>query len=429
MIAAPVGDPAVEEIVASHAWDRVIATLPASSAYFRFLDLPFRDRKRLAQAVGPMLEEHVPVSLDDATTSFDSAGEGSSSATLAALARRATVEARVAELAQIGVTPTMLIWQPTAIIAAYRAALDVKTPTLAVDVGIDSTLVARLMPDRVEALRIVSRHDDEGFEHDVRWAVRTLEGASDPVVFGGAMYETAGDRLRAALEGTRIDLLPHACPVPGADHADGVWRTLTASVGLVLVATGDAKAPILSFHADATDRAVLTEQRSDAVRTLAPWAAAAALLFATALTVDYVRLHRTAARLDKTAEKLFAAAMPGVAGGAGRRTKIELKLGELESKRNEAAGAARPDGPVGTLVTLSHAIPADLGVEFETFAYDPPNVRLRGRGASFEVVTKLQETLRGTPAVGAVDVGDVRSNAAGGGVDFELTVRLGEPSS
>jgi hypothetical protein len=148
------------------------------------------------------------------------------------------------------------------------------------------------------------------------------------------------------------------------------------------------------------------------------------VLFAAAATVDYVRLYRTATRLDKAVERVFTAAMPGVSGSSGRRTKMELRLQELEQKHAEANGSGRDGGVVTTLVKLSRTIPADFGVEFETFSYDPPNLRMRGQGTSFEVVTKLQETLRQAGDLGVIDVGDVRSSPTGDGVNFELSIRL-----
>jgi hypothetical protein len=419
-------DAGIRELLQARRWDRVLCTLPADAAFYRFLNLPFRDRRRLAQAVGPALEEHVPVSLDDATTAFDLSGSGrTSSRSLAALVRDAAIEQRIAEASGIAATPTLLVWQPCAVIAAYRRAIVADSPWILVDVGMDNTVVASIGLDEVLGIRVVGPATDPEFARDLRWAVRTLEPAGERLVLGGVHWETAAQTVAEALDGSRVECLPEDCPLPGSDSLRGTWRSLTAAVGLILVATGEAEPPVLSFLAGGAQAADARTHWRDATQVLAPWAIVTVVLLGAAVAMDYGRLYRETSRLDRTAERIFSTAMPGVAGGTGKRTKLELKRDELEARNAELSGSASKEGALGILVTLSQAIPADLGVEFETYAYDPPNVRMRGQGASFEVVTRLQQVLRESTPFQNVDVGDVRSAAGGTGVEFELTIRLG----
>jgi hypothetical protein len=423
-------DPGIAALLQSRQWDRVLCTLPADAAFFRFLDLPFRDRRRLAQAVGPALEEHVPVSLDDATTAFDVSGSArSSSRSLAALVRHATIDERVVDAATIAVPPTLLVWQPCAVMAAYRRAIAADSPWIMVDVGIENTIVASIGVDEVLGIRVIGPATDTEFARDLRWAVRTLEPVGERLVLGGPLWETAAQTVAEALDGSRVECLPEDCPLAGSEALRSVWRTLTAAVGLVLVASGESEPPVLSFAAGGARAEDARTQWRDAARVLAPWVILSVVLVAAAAAMDYGRLYRETSRLDRTAERIFSTAMPGVPGGSGRRTKLELKQSELEARRAELSGAASKEGALGILVTLSETIPADLGVEFETYAYDPPNVRMRGQGTSFEVVTRLQQLLRESTPFQNIDVGDVRSAASGSGVEFELTIRLAGKAS
>jgi hypothetical protein len=421
-------DPALRELTQSRQWDRVLCTLPADAAYFRFLELPFRDRRRLSQAVGPALEEHVPVSLDDATTAFDVSGSARSGRSLAAMARPAAIEQRIAESAAIAATPTMLVWHPCAVIAAYRRAIVADSPWLMADVGVDCTVVASVGTDELLGVRVIGPATDPEFARDLGWAMRTLQPAGERLVLGGALWETAAQTVADTLDGNRVESLPEDCPLPGSTPMRGVWRSLTASVGLVLVAAGEAEAPVLSFAPGGAQPSLTRTQWRDAARALAPWAIVTVALLTTAAAIDYGHLYSETSRLERTAERIFTTAMPGVPGGAGRRTKLDLKRDELEARQAELSGTASSEGALGILVAMSQAIPSDLGVEFETYAYDPPNVRMRGQGTSFEVVTRLQQVLRESTPFKNIDVGDVRSAAGGNGVEFELTIRLGEKS-
>lgn len=422
-------DPGLQELTQSRSWDRVLCTLPADAAFFRFLDLPFRDRRRLAQAVGPALEDHVPVSLEDAATAFDVTGPGRSGKSLAAMARHANIDQRAAEITEAAVAPTLLVWQPSAVVAAYRRAVIADSPWLLVDAGADCTVVAYIGSDELLGLRVIGVPTEPEFARDLRWAVRTLEPTTERLVLGGPHWETAAQTVADTLDGYRVECLPEDCPLAASPALRGVWRSLTTTVGLVLIAAGEAEPPVLSFTPGAAQPDDARSRWRESALGLAPWAAVAVALFAAAGALDYGRLYRESSRLERVAERIFASAMPGVSGGSGRRMKLDLKRDELEARKAELSGEGSREGALGILVAMSQAIPSDLGVEFETYAYDPPNVRMRGQGSSFEVVTRLQQVLRESTPFQNIDVGDVRSAVGGGGVEFELTIRLGGKSS
>src|SRR6201988_1254324 len=54
--------------------DTVLSALPGNAASFRVFDLPFRDRRRLAQTVPFELEGQVPFSIEDGIVDFQVLG-------------------------------------------------------------------------------------------------------------------------------------------------------------------------------------------------------------------------------------------------------------------------------------------------------------------------------------------------------------------
>ncbi len=422
---APVGSAPITELLASRRWDRVVCALPARAAFYRFLDLPFRDHRRLAQAVGPALEEHVPLSLDDGMTAFDTAGARRSGRVLAAMARKSTIEELSKSIEALGLAPSQWVWEPTAVLAAYRSHLDPEQSSVVVDVGVDCSIVAASDKGEITGLRVIAAATEPGFARDLGWAVRTLEAGAERAVLGGHHHEIAAETVASVLDDIRVELLPIDCPVALADRAQSAWRGLTTVVGLVLVAGGNAEPPIVSFTGSGAAPDSSSTERRDLLRRLAPWAAATGILLALAAGLDTARLMRHSARQERAAERVFATAMPGVPGGAGLRMKLDLKLEELVRRQAELQGGTSADSALGILVAMSEAVPGDVEVEFESYAFDPPNVRLRGQASSFETVTRLQEILRTSTSYQNVDVGDVRSAATGEGVQFELTIRLG----
>jgi hypothetical protein len=101
----------------------------------------------------------------------------------------------------------------------------------------------------------------------------------------------------------------------------------------------------------------------------------------------------------------------------------------LQRERAEAAGSRTHAGPLSVLLELSKNIPREIEVEFDSYTYDAPNVRLSGQGASFEAVTRLQQLLEARAVFASVEVKDVRSAVSGSGVDFQMTIRLPDPGA
>lgn len=403
-------------------FDRVVATLAPEAAAFRLLPLPFRDRRRVAQAVGPAIEEHVPYSLDDGVLAWDfaSTSEPSSSTVLAAIADSARLAATKEALADLGIDPApqRLVWAPAAVLAAWRRALGESSSFTAVDVGDGGAVVARVEDGQLRALRVVAPCDDELLVRNVAWSLAASGDAARVVVSGNAASRLAG-ALGSRLPGVALDTLPAPCPVEGFGQGD--WRDKAALVGLLLAAGGDAPAPLLDFEggpASMFGLAALAEFQDEA-RPLLRWGAAALLLGVMTVGLDYVQLFTERSALSERAEKIYVSAIPSGSGGSGRKLKLEMKLRELSGKAN-AGGSAAGGSPLEMLAALSREVPKNLDVVLDQVDQVPPAAKVAGHADSFEAVTKMQEALSKAGAFSRVEVKDVHAAVTGGGVEFLL---------
>ncbi len=417
--------PVIAELASQRDWDHVVASVASESAVHRFLEFPFHDRKRLALAVGPALEEHVPLSLDDAITAYGRAsGEsGSQGRVLAAMTPKSAMEQQLATLAKDGIVPERLIWAPSAILEVYARAVDTQNDFVAIDLGEEAAVIGAFESGQLTALRIVRRTDDEVFVRNVGWSLRTIERLPDRVVAGGSRASDVVGALADSLAGLTVEHLPFDAPIELDPAAAPGWRGLTAPLGLVLAATGKLAVPAIEFPVE-VEIGEAVEEVAGVGRRLAPWAAAAALMGLTSVGLDQVRLSMEAGRLQQQADRIYSSAMPGSPGGPGQRVKLELRVSELENLRAENRSSENHMSPLAILTTMSSVVPAQLEVEFESYDYDPPNVRLRGDGTSFETVTRLQQVLDAESGFADVAVSDVRTDADGDGVVFELRFRV-----
>jgi hypothetical protein len=194
------------------------------------------------------------------------------------------------------VTPTSLVWHPSAVVAAYRRAVVADSPWILVDVGMDCTVVAAVGMDELLGLRVIGAATEPEFTRDLRWAVRTLSWRASASC-SAARWETS-IRPSPQLDGNRVS--PPDCPWLLTGHG-GVWRSSRPSV----VSRGRSRTPVLSFAAGgAVDTRVSNGggQRTRAVVIVT------AVLLTAAGALDWAPLPR--ARAWRTAERIFTSAMP-----------------------------------------------------------------------------------------------------------------------
>lgn len=416
---------AVADIVTSRTWDRVVASVPVDAAVFRILSFPFHDRRRLSHAVGPALEAHVPLTLEESVTAWDFTRADHRGPLLAAMVPRSLLEDRRQALDSLDIRPQRFVWEVSALLEIYRRAAGPGQTFTAVDLGSDGATVACFENGRLRGLRTGGRHDDETTLRNVGWFVRTLEPASARALVGGARADVLLPALREAAPGLAFETLPERCPIEIAEAAAPAWRSATTVTGLALAAGGAVEAPLIEFPVDGRVPAEYSLSQ-DSLRRLAPWAGTTAALFLAAAGVDHARLEGRRARLETAAERIYRSAMND-SSTVGQRLKMETRLAELE-QRAQSAGGPGASTPLGVLADMSSAVPADVDVEFDLYSYDPPNARMRGRAGSFEAVTRVQESLRASGRFASVEVSGVRA-AVSSGVEFELAVTVaGEPA-
>ncbi len=412
-------------IIGDRKWDRVIASLPSEAAVYRMLELPFSDRRRLAQAVGPALEDYVPFSLDESISSFDATSTAPDRPLLAVMAGRAALDAQRESLIAYGLSPERFIWAPSATLGAYRHAVGEGVAFTAIDVSEDGAIVGCFDEHGLTGLRVVDGADETTLIRNLTWSVRTLDPSSDRVVVGGTRVQTIHIGLSETLSGLRFEALPTASPVEMPHHLETGWRNSAVALGLVLAAAGELGKPSIEFSASGQDASGAGGELRDAGRSLLPWAVVAAASFALAGSLEYARLSKTEAALERRAEAIYRTAIPSGSGGTAHKMKLELRAGQLERERADSASSRTHAGPLSVLLDMSKQVPREIAVEFDSYVYDAPSIRLSGHGASFEVVTRLQQLLEERETFANVEVSDVHSAVSGDGVEFEMTITLG----
>jgi hypothetical protein len=339
------------------------------------------------------------------------------------MAPRKAIEGQVKMLESHGVHTDRLVWAPSAILAVYRLAAGDDAAFAAVDVSEDGSVIACFDGPRLRGLRVLQPSDRDTLVRNLVWSLRTLD-PPERVIVGGSLAMDLSGPLAESLSGFAVEQLPFDCPVTLAEGASTGWRACVAPLGLVLAATGEISTPLIEFSLDSASNLEPSQARQ-AVAQILPWAAAAAAGLVFAAAFDYANLRRQASRLEERAQLLARPVLPGGTTGPGLLTKLGMRAAELEKRQGEGQGSGAEISPLGVLAIMSSSVPRELEIEFDTYVYEPPGVRLRGQGASFETVTLLQQALQANERFREVAVSDVRAAVGGEGVVFEVRLQLG----
>jgi Tfp pilus assembly protein PilN len=373
----------------------VVAALPIGVLAHRVLTLPFRDRRRIGETVLLELLGQLPADPGDVTAGHlvldDAAGD---TRVLAALARRASVEALCATLADAGARPARVDAALVGVAHLLDAAHAGDVALVLADAERSAVVVRRA--GRLAGLRALStapRRDGPAFAREVGWTIAALGGTARIVLLGA---DATADLAAAIARVTRVPIAPLGDAVRDGWRADdlaacGVAAGLVAGAGLAL-------------HEEPAHAA--------RPRRVAALGAAALLLLAGDLAFERWYLARRDAALVAAARDTAAAALP-----AG--TRIVAPRAQLEA----AAGTLGGRGPttsdvLALLRELSARVPADARAALDELTIEGDVVRLRGRTDRFESIDVVTRALAASAALRDVAPEDSRAAVDGTGVEF-----------
>jgi Tfp pilus assembly protein PilN len=387
--------------------DVVLSALPAAAATHRFLTLPFRDRRRLERTVPLELLGQLPIEPATSTVAFEVVGAVDGGSTvLAAVARRADLDAHVTRLAAAGLPPSRVDLVP---LPVWNLLPDAPGPqALVVADGVRSALAVR-HADRPTGLRALATDatDVTALAAEVRWSLAGLGGVPPTLVLAGADATPALEAALVDAIGARVVLLSAAACLPVPPGTAGLDACAIAA-GLV-AGTGRRARAGIALGGPA-------EPAGSGQRRLA----ALALLTLVAGSVDLGLVRRDLVRRDAA----LTAAIRAEAAAALPDARIVAPRAQLEAAalaaRQRRARRGATTGALDTLRDVSTHVPAGLRLDLDELVVDADGVRLHGRVDSFDTVDALRRALATAPGLADVTADETRTTVDGRRVEFRL---------
>lgn len=455
--------------------DHLVTALAADRLTGRRLHFPFRDRRKIRQAVPFAIEDDVPFELADLVIDYEIiASDRSQTDVAVCLAPRREVARLLDDLTAAEIEPRILEAEGLSL-GNLASWFPLPSACLLADVGHRKTTFCLCVGDRPLASRSVALagealtsalSKDRGLGRDAAELVKCEEGLFRGGAPTGAEVGRTLDRLAREFVRTlggaeamltaegiaRVDeilLVGGSALLPGLDaylsERTGIPTARLAPPdtpeGAAFLAAGDpalygpAAALALRGTGKARTRSNFRQQefapRFDVGgfgRVLAPTALLAGLallLGGVSMGTAVILQSRRADAAEAQVARLYSEANPGSPMPTDAMAAMRTALREAQD-RADFLGVYRGNlSALDLLARISSRVPADLDVVFEELNIDRQVVRIRGHSQSFEAVDRLRTQLESDPLFSQIKVSEIQSEARRGTKSFSLTISLG----
>jgi general secretion pathway protein L len=473
---APLGD-LVERFVQLHqlATEHVVSALPGDRISTRRLQFPFRERRRLAQAVPFEVEADLPFDLDQFLVDWEVVGGDRAHAeVIAAVAPRHEVSSCLEMLRAAGCEPHTLEAEGL-VLGNLASAFELPGARLLADLGHRKSTFCLLLEGQAVAARTVpvgGRALTEALARDRGLSLEDAERAKcEEGVLGSGPIAAASESaavldrlareivrtlgsLEAVVASHGAERAPEITILGGTAQLDRIDQFLAERTGLPtsrlglpaeghgagLVAGGPpllfGPATALALRGTARARTRMNFRRDEfAVRidlgrfrrdfgwtgVLAGVALVLAVLsFATNTVLD----SRRARAIEREITHLYSEALPGASAPSGALAALREAV-RSANERAEFLGVYRGNlSALDLLTEISKHVPADLDIVFEELSIDHQTIRMRVYARSFEAADRLRSELATFAPFSQVRIGAIETDKKRGGKRFNVTIGL-----
>jgi general secretion pathway protein L len=460
--------------------ERVVCAIPGDRATRRRMQLPFRDRRRIAQAVPFEVEGETPFDLEAVFVDWELGLTGPSGAeVVATVVPRTEVGARLAALAEVGIVPRILEVEGL-VLANLAEWVELPGARLLVDLGhrkTTLTLLVDTIPRASRTIPVGGRHLTEAIARErgvsfqeaeriklrdgvlpqpgaggsaagvrvldrlARDLVRTIGGleavlgASPEKSLEGLVLVGGGARLarldqylseRTGVPAARLTV-PPGSPA-GALLAAGDPARFAPALALALRGTLKARTRTNFLQAEFAPRLDLSGL-GRRLRTTAMLLGAVLLLAAGATANRIVLQSRRADAVQAALARIWQEAVPGRPVPDDVPRALQDRLRDVRTRADLLGIYGGNLSALDLLTEISKLVPADLAVVFEELSIDGQVVRIRGHTPTYAAVDQLKAALARFPSFGDIRVSEIQSDAQRGGNNFSVTISLAKPGA
>ena len=438
--------------------DTYLVTLPGDRVSFRNLQMPFKDMRKIRQALPFEMETMLPFPVEDLLIDFMKTDGPSRGEVLAASVNRGFVSEFLGILQADGIDPDVLEIRGSPLASWLLGQPGIPDNILLLDIGEKTNsmvlclnrrivLMRAFSSDNTPLIQSISRDGDvkdleappgeeveacfNAFCADIRNTVhafasqrRTLPGPEKLFFTGtGALCPEAGGLL-----GKFLDMPAEQIDV-GNDkrvRMDGDilrdWSPALMSGALSLAIKNTRSEEGFNLRREEFEPKKRYSGLKKAVPKVVVFLFLILSFLAADMIIDYYSLKKEYSTLNREITTLFKQTLPGVTRIVDPVQQLRVKIRELK-KSTALRPATSPNRKVLVLLKeISRRIPKSLNVHINRMVIDPETVRISGRTDAFNVVDKIKNDLESSPLFSGVTISSANLDRSGKGVRFEIRI-------
>ena len=440
--------------------DIYLATIPGGHVSFRNLSMPFKDVKKIRQALPFEMESMLPFPTEDLLVDFIMTDSLALDELLAASCSRGFISEYLGTLQANGFDPDVLEIRCSPLASWLLRQPGTPEHILLLDIGEKNNTMVLCLNRRIVLIRVFSSNnasiiqsipkdnDTSGLEgpppeevvacfnllcatirntvHAFASQRDTLPGPEKLFFTGlGALYPKAEELLRQSLDmpAEQIDMSNDKRVRMGADIVKD-WSPALMNGALSLALRNTGKEGGFNFRREEFER----KKRYFGLKKAAPKVAVFLFLIlsflAADMVIDYYTLKKEYKILSREITSVFKQTLPEVIRIVDPVQQLRVKIKELKKSTSLRPETGINKNVLDLLKEISQRIPKSLNVHINRMAIDTETVRISGKTGAFNEVDRIKNNLEPSPLFSGVTISSANLDRTGKGVRFEIRIEL-----
>ena len=438
--------------------DSYLATIPGGHVSFRNVQMPFKDVKKIRQALPFEMESMLPFQAEDLLIDFIMTDGPARGEVLAASCNRGFISEYLGTLQRNGIDPDVVEIRCSPLASWLLRQPGTPDHILLLEIGEKNNTMVLCLNRRIALIRVFSsnnasiiqsipKDNDTGdlevpppeevvacfnllcatirnTVHAFASQRNTLPGPEKLFLTGiGALYPKAEEVLSQSLNmpAERIDMSNDNRIRMGADIVRD-WSPALMNGALSLALRNTRKEEGFNFRREEFER----KKRYFGLKKAAPKVAVFLFLIlsflAADMVIDYYTLKKEYKILSREITSVFKQTLPEVIRIVDPVQQLRVKIKELKKSTSLRPETGTNKKVLDLLKEISQRIPKSLNVHINRMVIDTETARISGKTDAFNEVDKIKNNLETSIHFSGVTISSANLDRTGKGVRFEIRI-------
>ncbi len=424
------------------------SALPSEKVSYRNLSLPFRDARKIRQALPFEIETMVPFPIDELAVDFDTVSRSENSDILAALVKKTTLSEHLELLRPYGVDPDIV--DVRGIPTVLRLLKLEDTPDNGIYLHMDGkhdTFIL-FLERRIALVRAFPRVFDSDtqrvppeppYPHSIEWLKSLCRNIHNTIHSFGVQnhIEISAQKVfftaTQTLPSETAEFLKGYFGIPAEafdisrgekiqmdDRVAGTWNPALMGHALALALRDSRNGHGFNFRKNEFEKKKQYFGSRKEIRRAGIFALVLLCVWAANLGVDYYFLKQRNDALDQKIEEVFRATFPDIQRIVDPANQMAAEMNKIKDSAVANAAINMNESILDILKEISQRVPQSLDVHINRMVADPDSVRISGRTDSFNTVDRIKSDLEASVRFRTATISSAKLDKSGEKVEFEI---------